>query len=212
MIIGTALFVGATILVGCGGGEATTDANPGFSGEDRTVDTSPFEMPALNDSPTTLPDSFFESTTTEATLPLPPPTTTAPPTTSTSTSTSTTTTLPTPIVPELANITDLCGFASYMSSFYGLSKESPRTVQRKVTALVAVLRRLAEVAPASVRADVVAIATALSDLRDVLRTVDWNPDAPEYKAALQGYIDGTGGKPKLNDAINRVTLEEAREC
>ena len=204
----------AVLLLGaCGAGSDDSSATPGYSGDDRTVDTSPFTMirPGA-DAPTTLPPEVF-STDPSTTFPAPRPpttTTTLPPTTTTSTST-TTTTLPTPGTPSIDSITNICGFSTYVSSFYGLSKESPARVKTLMSDLVAVLNRLTQVVPADLEADVTYVRDRFTEIQDVLRDARWNARSKRFREAIDEIIADTS-PTGLQQRLQRLVWIEAQTC
>lgn len=204
-----AAALAVALLAGCAAGSAASDVTPGYDGKDRTIDTSPFEVvgPGPN-SPTTLPDSLFEpkapttTATPTTTTPLPPP----PPL-----PTTTTTTLPFPGAPTPASITDICGFSTYVSSFYGLTREPPDRAEALMGDLMEALDRVTQVAPTNLRPDARALRDQFREIEGVLREVGWNANAPRYVAAIEvATADST--PDGIAARLRRIVTAESEIC
>lgn len=145
----------AGLLSSCGPSESNEAATPGYKDEERRPDDSPFEMAEPEDrGPTTIPDGFFNGTSTPNVPPT--PTSTPPP--------STTTTAQPPY--ELpTNVTSICGMTRSIKSLLPKTQPSDALVRKTLDGLLPNLEAYIRLSPPEVVGDVTFI-------RDMVRELD----------------------------------------
>jgi hypothetical protein len=193
-----ALVAGPVALAACGSDSTRIGAAPGYDGDGRPVDTSPFAPAGASSrsGSTTLPERAFAKSTTTT----PPPTTTP-----------SVTTIPPPVTPEPGSVRNLCGFAAYISSFYGLSNESPDRAEALVVGLNSLIQRYVDVSPAEVRPDVEFIQAVMGEVSRTLAANGWDPASAAYTAIIQRYASDTGPE-SLDARLKRVGAAEIDAC
>lgn len=164
---------------------------PGYNGEDRAVDTRPFELPEGGQSVSTLPSSYFGDTLDPA-KPIP----------------TTSTTIPLPSVVDASTITNLCGFEEAVGPIERLPQASPADAEPIMKSLVVAVGRYRDVAPLDLAPDLTQIYGAIQHLRDVLAASGWDPTSKAYSAAV-AEVTNSGS---LQGPTSRVVAAERAAC
>ena len=228
------VLVAAGLLVAaCGRGDdsASRDSTPGFTQDSTGTpagrdDGTAFEManPTTTQGPTTIPGAG-------PTLPL--PTTTdalgnsAPVGSPAGRRTTprrsaadspyqtpilvTTTTTPSQMLPPPPDGT-FCGFSAYLQSMISVLTNKALDARAVLTGAMPVVKRMQALAPAGVRGDIDAVVQKVQGLIDLLASVGWNIDAPEFRAATNPLIAGAPDVQPFIAAYDRVSFAESTVC
>ena len=184
---------------------ADSSAAPGFGGDDRDIDDSPFEFagPSTTAGPTTIPggkDALTRRTTTTTTT-----TTTLPPTT--------TTTIPTVVVlPPPDDIRTICGMHDSIFSIQLIWTDPSIDVQQVAEQLQSNMNRYLAVSPPELRDEVDGLRNTIITVAERLRLAGWNTNDPDVRQLLQTIEAQSSPFEQFVSNMNAVRFVEPAIC
>ena len=179
---------------------AASGPAPGFEGEERGVDDSPFNLaePTTTAGPTTIPGGrdLGRSTTT----------------TTTTTPQVTTTTVPTEVgLPPPDEINSICGLHDSVASFQLIWRDDSVDVRQVVEQLQSNMNRYLDVSPPEARPTVDALRTMIISAAAVLRAAGWDTSAPGPRELLRAAETQAPPLDQMVPSMNRIReIEDAR--
>ncbi len=180
--------------------DESAEGTPGHTDGTAPPDTSPFEMAspqnAGNSTTLVLPGDVLTRDTD--------PTTTVPPTTEPVD--------PPVLLPDLASVTDLCGFEENLAPFQNLPQVTPQQAEFLMNRVVGLVGRYAEVAPPELRPAIAQIRDDIASVRDVLSENGWDPTSSAYGQALSEITASVGDPQSLPALLDRVVAAERDDC